>query len=107
LRRPGAGPRREEFVANAVTVNIVNLFESIEIEEKQGMAGAGVRGSTGSGFECIVKLAPVGKTGEGILKCQLADALFSLDSSTGFAGLLAMAPRGENQQAHAKYSAEA
>ena len=90
-----------------MSIDIVHLLESVEIEKEDSMRGSGA-GRRGNGrIQRFIKLPPVCKAGQGILEGKFAYMLFGGHAPASLLFLLLIASRCKNQQSNAKYPTQA
>src|SRR5580704_15101543 len=74
------GDDDQKFVAAAMSIDIIHLFESVKVEEEDCMRGSSSWRRGDRSTQRFVKLPPVCKAGKGILEGQGTSALLGQDT---------------------------
>jgi hypothetical protein len=92
----------KNLISNTVTINIVHLFEAIQVQKNQSMHGAFSWWCSDCCLKRIIELPPVGKTRQRILKRKRPDMLLCRDTEGGFPPLFNVSPyrKGQKTQGH-------
>ncbi len=88
----------EAFVARAVTVDVVDPLEAVQVEEQDRMAAVGARRRSDRLGQRIVELAAVRKPGERVVQGEIARLPLGGDAACGLALQLDQAPQREDEQ---------
>src|SRR6185437_13217880 len=92
--------------AGSVSVHVVDALESVEIEQKHRVRGAGSGRSQHRCGESLVELAPVGESGQRILQRELPRLLLGRHAAPQLLLLLDQPAQGVYEHADGKQNAE-
>lgn len=98
--------RNENLIPGSVPMEVVDAFESVEIEQEHRMRGAGGgRGQHGC-RERLVELTPVGESGQRILERELPRLLLGTDAAPQLLLLLDESAQRVDEHADGKENAQ-
>jgi hypothetical protein len=85
-----------------VTIDIVHLFEAIQVQKDQGVHSTFSWRSRDCCLKRIIKLSPIGKPRQSILKRKRTDMLLCCETEGGFPLLFNISPyrEGQKNQSH-------
>jgi hypothetical protein len=88
----------KNLISNTMAINIIHLFEAIQVEKDQSVHRTFSWWSSDRSLKRIIKLSPIGKPGQRILKSKRADMLFCRETEGGFPPLFKVSPYREGQK---------
>jgi hypothetical protein len=88
----------KNLISNSVTINIVDLFEAIQVQKDQSVNGTFSWRGSGCSLECIVELSPIGKPRQSILESKRARVLLGRETPSAFSPLLEVSSYREHQK---------
>jgi hypothetical protein len=104
--RQTLGNDSKHLIANPMTVDIVDLLETIEIHQDHSVNRPFARRSRSRSLECLIKLPAIGKTRERILKSKCPHLLLCGKPKGDFTPLLNVPPHGKGEKPQGHNSAQ-
>jgi hypothetical protein len=96
----------QHLVADGMAVNIVDLLEPVQVQQKYRVHGTAARRSRQRGLQCIVELAAIRQPGETILEGKFARLRFRGQTARRFTFLFEVAPNREHQHGEHEHAAQ-
>ena len=96
----------EHLIADCMAVNIVDLLEAVQVEQKYSMHRAAARRRSERGLQRIVVLPPIRQPGKSVLEGQFPCMFLGRHAPPGFFFLFDETPDRKHQQAQHEQAAE-